>query len=246
MLRRNSVELTAAAETKRRSLTRAGHVVVWKMKRTDSRLNAQHSIADAEFVGALGVKLPGVEWPSTPFVEASRVWLHQLGDRVTEGHSQRVAALTVQLARVLGVPASEMANIRRGALLHDIGKRRVPDAILRKPGPLTEGEWISMRRHPAYALEMLAPMHYVRSALDIPYCHHEKWDGSGYPRGLEGAQIPLAARILAVADVWDALHSNRPYRRALPQDQVRGHICEQAGHHFDPAVVGAFLVLDNK
>jgi putative two-component system response regulator len=169
--------------------------------------------------------------------------LVHLGDTVTEGHCRRVAALTVRLASAIGVPTRELANIRSGALLHDIGKRRVPEAILRKPGPLTEGEWMSMRRHPAYALEMLAPIHDLRWALDIPYCHHEKWDGSGYPRGLKGAQIPLAARILALADVWDALHSNRPYRRALPEAQVHAHICEQAGRHFDPAVVDAFLAL---
>jgi HD-GYP domain-containing protein (c-di-GMP phosphodiesterase class II) len=134
-------------------------------------------------------------------------------------------------------------HIYRGALLHDIGKVGVPDGILLKPGPLTDDEWAIMRQHPAYAHDMLAPIAYLRPALDIPYCHHEKWDGSGYPRGLKGQAIPLAARIFAVADVWDALCSNRPYRAGWPLERVRAHIRAEAGRHFDPDVVAVFLRL---
>jgi response regulator RpfG family c-di-GMP phosphodiesterase len=123
----------------------------------------------------------------------------------------------------------------------------VPDAILLKPGQLTDEEWVSMRRHPQFANDMLAPISYLRPALEIPYCHHEKWDGTGYPRGLHGEQIPLVARIFAVADVWDALRSDRPYRSAWPEEKVRAHIREQAGKHFDPKVVEQFLqMIDEK
>ena len=131
----------------------------------------------------------------------------------------------------------------RGALLHDIGKMGVPDAILLKPGPLSEEEWVAMRRHPASAYDLLAPVPYLRPALDIPYCHHEKWDGTGYPRNLRGEQIPLAARIFAVADVYDALSSDRPYRPAWPPERVRAHLASLSGSHFDPAVVTVFLQL---
>jgi putative two-component system response regulator len=163
----------------------------------------------------------------------------------SEGHSRRVAAISVQLAGALGLPPSEQARVRRGALLHDIGKLGVPDAILHKPGPLTETEWVCVRQHPLYAYEMLKPIAHLRPVAEMPYCHHEKWDGSGYPRKLKGDEIPLSARILAVADVWDALTSNRPYRRALPPEQVRAHIRAQAGRHFDPVVVEAFLTLSD-
>jgi len=164
-----------------------------------------------------------------------------LRDKETEGHSRRVTEMTLRLARELGVKEEELVHIRRGALLHDIGKMGVPDAVLLKPGPLTEEEWEVMRRHPRYAYEMLSPIAYLRSALGIPYCHHEKWDGTGYPRGLKGEQIPLAARIFAVVDVWDALSSERPYRPAWPPEKVRTYLGEQGGKHFDPRVVEAFL-----
>jgi HD-GYP domain-containing protein (c-di-GMP phosphodiesterase class II) len=164
-----------------------------------------------------------------------------LRDRETEGHTRRVTELTVLLARTLGISEEEIVHIRRGALLHDIGKMGVPDAILSKPGPLTDAEWALMREHPALAHEMLAPIAYLRPALEIPYCHHEKWDGTGYPRGLRGEEIPLAARIFAVADVWDALRSDRPYRPAWPEAKVRDHIRALSGTHFDPRVVTAFL-----
>lgn len=166
-----------------------------------------------------------------------------LRDRETEGHTQRVTELTVELARAAGIANEQLAHIRRGALLHDMGKLGVPDAILHKPGKLTEEEWVIMRQHPRYAYEMLLPIDYLRPALDIPYCHHEKWDGTGYPRGLKGEQIPVAARLFAVADVWDALRFDRPYRAGWPQAQVLDHIRAQAGTHFDPRAVELFLAV---
>ena len=166
-----------------------------------------------------------------------------LRDHETEGHSQRVTDLTLQLAARMGVEPAQMVHIRRGALLHDIGKMGVPDNVLLKPGPLSDDEWVIMRQHPVYAHDLLSPIRYLREALDIPYCHHEKWDGSGYPRQLKAEAIPLAARIFAVVDVWDALGSNRPYRPAWPDDSVRGYLRAQTGQHFDPAVVEAFEAL---
>jgi PAS domain S-box-containing protein/putative nucleotidyltransferase with HDIG domain len=167
-----------------------------------------------------------------------------LRDRETEGHTQRVADLTIQLARLFGLTESELNSIRWGALLHDIGKMGVPDEILLKPGALTDAEWVIMKKHPELAYEMLSPIQYLRLALDIPHYHHEKWDGTGYPEGLKGEQIPVAARIFAVVDVWDALRSNRPYRSAWPAPKVREHIRSLAGSHFDPKVVERFLQLE--
>ncbi|HMA38330.1 MAG TPA: HD domain-containing phosphohydrolase [Chloroflexia bacterium] len=166
-----------------------------------------------------------------------------LRDRETEGHTQRVTEVTVRLARAMNISSHDLVHIRRGALLHDIGKMGIPDGILLKPGPLSEEEWAIMRRHPVYAYELLAPIPFLRPALDIPYCHHEKWDGTGYPRGLRAEQIPLAARIFAVVDVWDALHSDRPYRATWGEEQVRSHIRGLASSHFDPHVVEMFLQL---
>ena len=167
----------------------------------------------------------------------------ELRDMETEGHSQRVTELTLELARQQGMRDEELVHIRHGALLHDIGKMGVPDSILHKPGPLTDEEWAVMHQHPVYAYKLLNPIAYLRPAVDIPYCHHEKWDGSGYPRGLKGEQIPLSARIFAVVDVWDALCSDRPYRRAWSKEKARAYIKEEAGRHFDPQVVEAFLAL---
>jgi len=164
-----------------------------------------------------------------------------LRDHETEGHSRRVTEMTLSLARAMGVCDSDLVHVRRGALLHDIGKMGVPDAILLKPGPLTEEEWPIMRRHPDLAVAMLEPIAFLRPALDIPHCHHERWDGTGYPRGLRGEEIPLAARIFAVVDVWDALRHDRPYRPAWPEGRVRDHLHSLAGTHLDPAVVAAFL-----
>lgn len=164
-----------------------------------------------------------------------------LRDRETEGHTQRVAEMTVILAQRMGLGDEEIINARRGALLHDMGKLGIPDEILHKPGKLTAEEWEIMTKHPTYAYEMLYPIVYLRPALDIPYCHHEKWDGTGYPRGLKGEDIPLAARIFSVADVWDALRSDRPYRKAWPGEKVRTYIKEHSGDYFDPKVVEVFL-----
>ncbi len=166
-------------------------------------------------------------------------WSHALDlrDKETEGHTQRVTDTTLRLCRGFGLTESELVQVRRGALLHDIGKMGVPDSILLKPGPLTEEEWAVMKKHPTFAYEMLSPIHYLRPALDIPRYHHEKWDGSGYPYGLKGEQIPRVARIFAVVDVWDALASDRPYRSAWPKERVLEHIRSLAGSHFDPEVV---------
>ncbi|NOY99741.1 MAG: PAS domain S-box protein [Chloroflexi bacterium] len=170
-------------------------------------------------------------------------WGHalELRDKETEGHTRRVTELTERLARRMGVSESDLVHIRRGASLHDIGKISVPDSILRKNGPLTEEEWVIMRHHPRTAYELLTKIDYLRPALDIPYFHHEKWDGTGYPRGLEGDAIPLAARIFAVVDVYDALTSDRPYRGAWPEEKALKYIRKQSGTHFDPQVVDAFL-----
>ncbi len=166
----------------------------------------------------------------------------ELRDRETEGHARRVTEMTVRLARAMGIEGEMLAHLRRGALLHDIGKMGIPDNILLKPGPLTEEEWSIMRQHPQYARDMLSPITFLHPALDIPYCHHEKWDGTGYPRELKGEEIPLAARIFAVVDVWDALTgSDRPYREAWSREKAMEYIRSQAGKHFDPRVVEVFL-----
>ncbi|MFA6366419.1 MAG: HD domain-containing phosphohydrolase, partial [Candidatus Hydrogenedentales bacterium] len=164
-----------------------------------------------------------------------------LRDNETEGHSKRVMEMTVKLGRAAGIGGEELLQMRRGALMHDIGKIGIPDNILLKPGSLTDEEWVIMRRHPVIAFELLSPIAYLHPAMDIPYCHHEKWDGSGYPRGLKGEQIPLMARLFAVVDVWDALCSNRPYRQGWPQEKVLEHIRSLAGTHFDPKAVELFL-----
>lgn len=169
-----------------------------------------------------------------------------LRDDETEGHSRRVTELALLIAEGFGIDGADLVHIRRGALLHDIGKLGVSDRILLKPGPLTAEERDAMRDHPEYARELLSSIPFLRPALDIPYCHHEKWDGTGYPRGLAGEAIPLAARIFAVADVWDALRSDRPYRAAWPIDRVRAYIRDQAGLHFAPEVVEVFLSLDEE
>lgn len=169
-----------------------------------------------------------------------------LRDHETKGHAQRVMQVTLCLARNLGVSDDELVHLRRGALLHDIGKMAIPDSILLKPGELNAGEWTVMREHPQLAYEMLAPIPYLNPALEIPYCHHERWDGSGYPRGLRGEEIPFVARIFAVVDVWDALLSDRPYRPGLAEPQVRAYLQAESGKLFDPRVIRAFLELKQK
>jgi HD-GYP domain-containing protein (c-di-GMP phosphodiesterase class II) len=164
-----------------------------------------------------------------------------LRDKETEGHSQRVTEMTMKLAELSGVSEAELVHIRRGALLHDIGKMGIPDSILLKPDKLTDEEWNVMRKHPFFAFELLSPIAYLRPALDIPYCHHEKWDGSGYPRGLKGEQIPQAARLFAIVDVWDALRSDRPYRQGWTEEKVIEYIKSLSGTHFDPNAVALFM-----
>lgn len=167
----------------------------------------------------------------------------ELRDHDTMGHSRRVADLALALAQRLGLDGDELEQLRRGALLHDIGKIAVPDAILRKHGPLDENERDAMERHTVFARDLLAPIGFLRNAIDVPYAHHERWDGSGYPRGLAGEDIPLAARIFAVVDVYDALTRERPYRPAWSHDAARDYIASEAGRLFDPAVVAAFIAV---
>lgn len=164
-----------------------------------------------------------------------------LRDNATEGHTQRVTRVTLDLAEKIGYSQKEIVHLRRGALLHDIGKMGIPDEILQKPGPLDENEWKIMRKHPEFAFKILAPIEFLRPALEIPQCHHEKWDGSGYPNHLTGDHIPLSARLFAIVDVWDALNSDRPYRKAWPAHRVKQYIKEQSGVHFDPEIVPVFL-----
>ncbi len=165
----------------------------------------------------------------------------ELRDQEGEGHTQRVVEMTLHMARRVGIPQTKLIYVKYGALLHDIGKLAIPDFILLKTGPLLEEERDVMRKHVDYAYEWLSGIKFLEKALDIPYCHHEKWDGTGYPRGLKGEEIPLAARIFALVDVWDALRSERPFRQAWPVDKVRDYIQNQAGKHFDPNLVPIFL-----
>lgn len=164
-----------------------------------------------------------------------------LRDKETEGHTQRVTTLSVKLGKALGVSGEDLTHIMRGALLHDIGKMAIPDSILLKPGNLSPEERELIKQHPVLAYEMLSPIEFLRPAIDIPYCHHEKWDGSGYPRRLSGEDIPFRARIFSIVDVWDALTSERPYRKPMPLDEARQYISRQAGAHFDPHITEVFL-----
>ena len=167
----------------------------------------------------------------------------ELRDQDTEGHTRRVTDLTVQVGRRMGLDETALANLRRGALLHDIGKLAIPDRVLLKPGPLDADEWDLMRKHPLYAYQMLQPLAFLQPVTDIPLCHHERWDGEGYPHSLSGTDIPLPARIFAVVDVWDALNSARPYRPAWPQPEIITYLQAHAGTRFDPNVVRVFLEL---
>ena len=194
------------------------------MKQQADLLQAHHELQDAYEATLKG------------WVRALDLRCNETGD-----HSRRVSLLTVELARLMGISEDELLHVRRSALLHDIGKMAVPDSILQKPGPLTEAEWDIMRKHPQFAIEMLKPIEYLRPALVIPFNHHERWDGTGYPRGIKGEEIPLAARIFAVIDVWDALSSDRPYRKAWPYEKIVEYMREQSGTHFDPKVVALFL-----
>ncbi|MFZ2098294.1 MAG: HD-GYP domain-containing protein [Anaerolineales bacterium] len=162
-------------------------------------------------------------------------------DRTAKGHTQRVTKLAVTLASLMGVPDQELGDIRRGAILHDFGNITVPESILHKKGELTVDEWITIHIHPYSAYELLGHIEFLQPALEIPYRHHEHWDGSGYPKGLKGEEIPLAARIFSVVDVFDSLTSERPYRSAWGKDETIQYIEDMAGKLFDPKVVHAFL-----
>lgn len=166
-----------------------------------------------------------------------------LRDKEIEGHTQRVTNMTEKLARAMGYTDEEITHIRRGALLHDMGKMGISDEILQKPGPLTDDEWVIMRRHPEMAYQMLSKIKYLKEAITIPYYHHERWDGSGYPHKLKGEDIPLQARMFAVVDVWDALSSDRPYRKKIPHKEVMDYLQRESGHLFDPQVIEKFLRL---
>ncbi len=165
----------------------------------------------------------------------------ELKDMETEGHTQRVTNMTVEFSRAYGIPEEEIIHIRRGAILHDIGKMGVPDSILQKPDKLTEEEWIIMRKHPENAYHMLKNIEYLKPALDIPYCHHERWDGNGYPRGLKGEEIPIAARLFSIVDAWDALSTNRPYRKGLTGLSTRNTITADKGTRYQPELVDFFM-----
>lgn len=170
-------------------------------------------------------------------------WVRALDLRYEEGqgYSKRVIQRTLRLAKEFGITNGKLIHIRRGALLHDIGNLAIPDSILNKEGPLTDSEWEKVKKHPVYAQEMLSEIEFLHPALDIPYCHHEKWDGSGYPRGLKEGRIPIAARIFSVIDVWEALTSQRPFRDPWPEDKAVQYILEHSGTHFDPDVVDAWV-----
>jgi putative nucleotidyltransferase with HDIG domain len=168
----------------------------------------------------------------------------EIRDKETEGHSQRVTRLTLLLARACGLRGEELEYIYRGALLHDIGKMAIPDSILTKKGPLDDEEWTVMRTHPKIAYDMLAEIPFLQPALVVPANHHERWNGEGYPSGLRGEEIPLPARIFAVVDVWDALLSDRPYRKAWTREQALQYLKDQSGQQFDPAIVARFLALE--
>jgi putative nucleotidyltransferase with HDIG domain len=167
----------------------------------------------------------------------------ELREQETAGHSRRVVELTLKIARAIGIEEENLAYIERGALLHDIGKMGIPDNILLKPGPLSDDEWVIMKKHPIYAYNLLSKIDFLKQAVDIPFSHHERWDGSGYPQGLAGENIPLAARIFAVVDIWDALGSDRPYRPAWKRKDIMKYIQDISGKHLDPGIVNVFLQL---
>ena len=179
-------------------------------------------------------------WPEDLKIEG---WSESLCLRTkeTEEHTLRVAEMTVTLARMAVTSESEITYVRYGALLHDIGKIGIPDAILLKPGRLSSDEWDVMRKYPDYAYDLIYPIEYLRPCLPIPYSHHEKWDGTGYPQGLKGEEIPLPARLFAIIDVWQTLSSDRVYREAWPEEKVMDYIQQQSGTYFDPKAVELFL-----
>ncbi|MCP4487906.1 MAG: GAF domain-containing protein [Gammaproteobacteria bacterium] len=227
---------------------------IYVENRTQSGLFSQEDLAPLEFFSnqaAISIEnaqlYDGLVVSKNEIVDAYDATLEgwvralDLRDHETEGHTQRVTIQTIALAKILGIDEHKFIDYRRGALLHDIGKLGIPDNILLKPGPLSKEEWDIMHRHTIYAKDMLEHIRYLSSSLEIPYCHHEKWDGTGYPQGLSGEEIPLAARIFSVIDVWDALTSDRVYRKAWPVEKARKYIVEQTGRHFDPEIAPIFL-----
>ncbi|WP_218025701.1 HD-GYP domain-containing protein [Capsulimonas corticalis] len=216
-----SAERLASAEALRRAHE--------ELRQTNNDLEERVHLRTAELLVAYNATIEG--W--------SRAL--EMRDHETEGHCRRVTDLALRMGEALGMNDDELNTLRQGALLHDIGKMGIPDEILLKPGALTESEWAIMRLHPEYAVQMLQPIEFLEPALDIPRYHHEKWDGTGYPCGLSGEEIPRAARLFALVDVWDALRSDRPYRRAWSHDRVCEHIRGLAGSHFDPALTEIFL-----
>lgn len=177
------------------------------------------------------------------YEQTMRAWVNvmDLRHKETRDHTLRVTRMTVALARLAGIAGKQLKDVEYGAILHDIGKIGIPDEVLTKPGALSAEEWVQMKRHPQIAHDLLSSVNYLCSSVDIPWCHHEKWDGSGYPRALRGSDIPLAARVFAVVDVWDALSFDRVYKKAWPEEQVLQHLRTQAGQHFDPAIVQLFI-----
>jgi HD-GYP domain-containing protein (c-di-GMP phosphodiesterase class II) len=198
-----------------------------------SKKSAQHkqklNFTDSELILAYDATLEA--WATTL----------DLRHKEAKGHTLRVMEMTLSLAKAMGVSNQELVYIRYGALLHDVGNMTVPESILFKQGELTADEWVAIHMHPYNAYEMLQSISFLRPALDIPYYHHEKWDGTGYPRGLRGEQIPLAARMFSIVDVWVALTSNRPYRPAWSEDKALDYIRKQSGIHFDPKIVNLTL-----
>jgi len=217
-----------------------------------SRLQEAHQVIDskeeqlAQLKAVQELQLTSIEAEITSGVTVTlEGWARVVEIRAgeAEGHTQRVTEMTMRLANAMEVPSDQLVHFKRGALLHDIGKIAIPDRILHKTGPLTQEELELLRQHPTYAFELLSPIEYLRPALDIPYCHHEKWDGTGYPRGLKGNEIPIAARIFAVVDVWEALQTDRPYRSSYPLEKILEYMREQSGKSFDPKVVEIFTKL---
>jgi response regulator RpfG family c-di-GMP phosphodiesterase len=210
-------------------------------------LAGQAAIAIAHSTLLIDLKKANAEM-SEAYEETLKSWSRALNlrDRETDDHTQRVVELSLQLAERMGLHGEPLIHFQRGAILHDIGKMGIPDEVLLKPGPLSEAEWLVMRKHPLYAQMLISPIRYLEDAMAIPLYHHEHWDGSGYPFGLHGAEIPLEARIFAVVDVWDALRSDRPYRSALSDEETMQYIRSESGKQFDPEVVRVFVeMLEN-
>jgi response regulator RpfG family c-di-GMP phosphodiesterase len=199
-----------------------------------------NAIESAELFNALQRSNQNLKQTHDSMLE-SWVRAMEMRDRDPVRHNRSVTRLTLELAERMRIDPDQLNAIRRGSMLHDIGKLGIPDAVLFKPGPLSEDEWDVVRRHPRMALDILAPIPSLDDATDIPYAHHERWDGSGYPRGLKGERIPLAARLFAVVDVWDSMTSEKPYHPTRSKEDALGYIREQSGKHFDPRVVDTFL-----